>query len=34
MMGQADQYNMAAMVYEVTTALLGFWALRLLPAKR
>ncbi|MBW1758240.1 MAG: DUF4345 family protein [Deltaproteobacteria bacterium] len=34
MMGQADQYNTAAIIYEVTTALLGFWALRLLPAKR
>jgi hypothetical protein len=34
MMGQADQYNTAAMVYEVTTVLLGFWALRVLPAKR
>jgi len=34
MMGQPDQYNTAAIIYEVTTALLGFWALRLLPAKR
>jgi hypothetical protein len=34
MMGQPDQYNTAAIIYEVTTALLGFWALRMLPAKR
>ena len=34
MMGQPDQYNTAAIIYEVTTALLGFWALRLLPTKR
>jgi hypothetical protein len=27
-MGQLDQYNTAAILYEVTTALLSLWALR------
>ena len=33
MMGLFDQYNVAAIIYEVTTASLGFWALRSLPAE-
>ena len=28
MMGQLDQYNAAAILYEVTTALLSLWALK------
>jgi len=28
MMGQLDQYNTAAILYEVTTALLSLWALK------
>jgi len=31
MMGLPDQYNIAAIIYEVTTASLGAWALRSLP---
>jgi hypothetical protein len=34
MTGQIDQYNVAAILYEVSSALLGFWALRLIPAAR
>jgi hypothetical protein len=33
MMGLFDPYNVAAIIYEVTTASLGFLALRSVPAK-
>ncbi len=32
--GAADQYNIAAIAYEVTSALLGAWALRSLSSAR